>query len=219
MIKKTLSVRLLSGLLCSLVAGAVLCIAEPSCAASWSTSSGSGWGSSDSGSTSDSGSGASWATQKSGSTWGSFGSSSGASQQQSYSMPDPLQQISLAEYQNMVSQFRGKIVIVNFFASWCGPCRQELADLKELRQRISPDDLAIISVSIDESKSDLISVLKEINFNYPTAWASDELKRAFKIQSIPRMVIYDRQGGTWIDEVGLVPREQFFDVIQQMVNF
>lgn len=234
--------RSLAVLACTVGISVGLCMAEPVFASSWGSSnsneskntnsapsnSGSSWGSSNSGnSNTPSNSGSSWGSSNagnskpstnSGSSWGA--SNSGAPKQPAnLYMPDPLTQISYADYQKMINQYRGKIVIVNFFATWCGPCRQEIADLKVLRTRFSEDDLIIISVSVDEKKSDLVALLRETNFNYPTAWASNELQNAFKIRSIPRMIIYDRQGGTWVDQEGLVPRDQFFDVIQKMVNF
>ncbi|MFI3271095.1 MAG: TlpA disulfide reductase family protein [Pseudomonadota bacterium] len=190
-----------------------------------SGNSGSSWGNSNSNANSNSG-GSSWGNSKSNSnsggngtsSWGNSVSTSG-NKQMNVVMPDPLKQISYAEYQKMVSQYRGKVVLVNFFATWCGPCRQEIADLKVLRTKISTDDLIIISVSVDDNKSDLSAMLREQNFNYPTAWASNDLRRAFNIGSIPRVIIYDRQGSIWTDHEGLVPREQFFDIVQKMVNF
>ncbi len=189
---------------------------SPSQSGNSQSSSGSGfnWGSSNSG---KSQAPTNSAPSNSGGSWGSSASKGGSQQAASFQI-DPFDPISLNDLNSIVKQNRGKIVIVTFFASWCGPCRQEISDLIALRQRMSQDDMFIIGVSIDENKNDLADILRNTGFNYPTAWANPSLKRDLNISSIPRMMVYDRRGNLEIDEVGVLPREHLFELMDLLVT-
>lgn len=228
MMKKNNILRSLAMLAC-VVGVSGLCMAGPVAA----QSGGFSWGSGSSNQQSQS----HQSQSQSGSfSWGSGSSSKQSQSQQSFqsqqsyqshqsaqpsklTMPDPYTRISSAELRNLVKQSRGKVVLVNFFASWCGPCRQEIPALKSLRNKMSQDDLVIIGVSIDSKKSDLSGVIRDMNFNYPTVWASDELTRTYNVTSIPRLIIYDRDGMLVTDDTGLVPEDALHNFIRAIVNY
>lgn len=118
----------------------------------------------------------------------------------------------------VVTASRGKVVVVNFFASWCPPCREEIPSLKALRKDFSPNDLTIVGVSVDEDYNAFATFIQKMDFSYPSMWASQELMRFFQIGSIPRLLIYDRNGKLMIDNVGLVPHHVLADAITTLME-
>jgi thiol-disulfide isomerase/thioredoxin len=75
-------------------------------------------------------------------------------------MPDPLGQA------QPLSQWKGKIVIVNFWASWCVPCREEMPELSELHERYQPNDLVVLGISTDDLDK-MQAFSKEVPVKYP----------------------------------------------------
>lgn len=88
---------------------------------------------------------------------------------------------------------RGKVVLVNFWATWCPPCREELPDLNALAER-HPTDLVVLGIS-SESAEELRSFVARQPIKYPILVdAETNVNLAFGIEGIPRTIIYDRNG-------------------------
>ncbi|TIH18001.1 TlpA family protein disulfide reductase [Marinifilum sp. JC120] len=121
--------------------------------------------------------------------------------------------------QDIITNNKGKVVLINFWATWCPPCRAEIPELIELRKKFSDDELVMISVSVDES-SDLVDefMLKEGEFNYPVYFAAEDVGGAFRIQSIPRTMLYDPSGQRVFDKEGSYPGTMFERYINKMLK-
>ena len=91
--------------------------------------------------------------------------------------------------------FRNKIVLLNFWATWCGPCREEIPALAALQQHYR-DQLVIIGLSIDErSADDVRAFAKTLGVNYQVVMANDALQQAFGgISSVPSTFVVNREG-------------------------
>ena len=96
--------------------------------------------------------------------------------------------LSLAEYKN-------KVVLLNFWATWCGPCRAEIPDLVELQNKYK-DQLQIIGLVVDDDDEDAIKKFVEQNdINYPVAIATEELRSNYGgIPALPTSFLLDAQG-------------------------
>ncbi|NDV22136.1 TlpA disulfide reductase family protein [Desulfovibrio sp. JC022] len=121
--------------------------------------------------------------------------------------------------QDIIAKNKGKAVLINFWATWCPPCRAEIPELIELRKKFSDDELVMISVSVDES-SDLVDefMLNEEKFNYPVYFAADDVGGAFRIQSIPRTMLFDPAGQRVFDKEGSYPGAMFERYINKMLK-
>jgi thiol-disulfide isomerase/thioredoxin len=94
------------------------------------------------------------------------------------------------------SSSRGKILIVNFWASWCGPCKLELPALDRLQKKYSHRGLMIIGVNLDEKKSDALAFLQSLPIGITNVYDGDKqsLVEKCKIDRLPTSFIIDRSG-------------------------
>ena len=99
----------------------------------------------------------------------------------------------------------GKVTLVNFWATWCGPCRAEIPDLIELQARY-PDHLQIIGVSVDEGPVQVVEdFATEYGINYPIVMRTPELDRAFPgVMALPTSFIVDPDGRVVQTHIGLI---------------
>ena len=68
---------------------------------------------------------------------------------------------------DLVAAAKGKVVVLNFFASFCPPCRMEIPGLMKLRSQFSPDEVEIIGISVDNTLTDMDEFARNYDFNYP----------------------------------------------------
>ena len=106
--------------------------------------------------------------------------------------------------------WQGKATIVNFWATWCGPCLEEIPDLIRLQDRY-PDHLQIIGVSMDEGPvEDVKEFVREHGMNYPVVMTTPELRRSFPgVYALPTSFILDAGVRTVQKHVGLVSPKVF----------
>ncbi len=93
--------------------------------------------------------------------------------------------------------FKGKYIYIDVWASWCGPCKQEIPYLKKLKEKFKDKNIAIIGISVDENKSDWENILKAEGIEgiqlFAAGW-ENPLCQHFKINGIPRFILLDRDG-------------------------
>ncbi len=142
--------------------------------------------------------------------------------------PELLKNITLTEIgpeglTKAVGQHRGSVVLVDFWATWCGPCMELFPHTVALRKRFSPDDLAVITVSMDkldrrESVLEFLRFRRANTENYQNSIESDsEAFDAYAIQEgIPHLRIYDRAGNLYRTVNGNRPAEIEQAVVEAM---
>lgn len=95
-----------------------------------------------------------------------------------------------------LSQHRGKVVIVTFWASWCGPCRRELPILGKLRGIVGPEHLEIIAINYKEPRREFLDVIRG-NPGVALTWVHDlrgVVSASYGVEALPHMFIIDRDG-------------------------
>ncbi|MGH2609190.1 MAG: redoxin domain-containing protein, partial [Tepidiformaceae bacterium] len=93
-----------------------------------------------------------------------------------------------------LTDYRGKWVLVNFWASWCGPCRSEVPDLQELTQR-RPDDIVILGVNQQETRDAAAKFTEEFDVTYPIVLdRSGEVSQAYRARGLPVSYLVNPEG-------------------------
>jgi peroxiredoxin len=88
-----------------------------------------------------------------------------------------------------------KIVVVNFWATWCGPCRREIPDFNEVYSRYRDRGVEILGVSVDESPETVVpDFMKDNPMTYPVLAGSPELTFRYGVRGLPTTFIIDRSG-------------------------
>src|SRR5690242_17346883 len=112
--------------------------------------------------------------------------------------PDPAPDFKLTSLDGKpvaIADSKGKVILVNFWATWCGPCRAEIPDLIELQNKYK-DRLQILGLVVDDDDADAIkSFVAEFHINYPVAIATDEIRIQYGgIAALPTSFVLDGEG-------------------------
>jgi peroxiredoxin len=116
-----------------------------------------------------------------------------------------------------LSDLKGKIVFINFWATWCGPCREEIPAFVDLQKKYGSDKLAILGISVDQGTISAVpEFAKNFHINYEILYATaDVVKKYGGISGIPTTFVVDRDGYLRDRMVGF-PGKDYFD---QVINF
>ena len=103
----------------------------------------------------------------------------------------------------------GKVVLINFWATWCGPCKAEIPDLVALQEKYR-DQLVILGISEDEDAPAVVKrFADEHKINYPVGMATDEIRKVFPgVAALPTSFFLDREGRIVQKHIGLLARER-----------
>jgi thiol-disulfide isomerase/thioredoxin len=102
-----------------------------------------------------------------------------------------------------LSGLRGKAVFLNFWATWCPPCRAEIPSMEALYQRFRGKDLEFLAVDIQENPQDVSAFLREYGVSFPAALDSTgRISAGYGIRGIPTTFIIDREGNIIASAVG-----------------
>ena len=94
-----------------------------------------------------------------------------------------------------LSEHLGEVVVVNFWATWCGPCRQEMPLLDEMYNKYRRAGLVLLSVNIDDEPGRAVEMARTLKISYPVLFDSrKEVSRAYQVGTMPVTVLIDREG-------------------------
>lgn len=119
---------------------------------------------------------------------------------------------------DMITMNKGKVVLVNFFATWCPPCREEIPGLVSLSKAYPADKVVIIGVSLDENPALLPAFMKKLGVNYSVFHASMDVPALYGITTIPHNVIYDRAGKLSVNAAGYVEEADIKNYIDTLLE-
>ncbi len=117
-----------------------------------------------------------------------------------------------------LSQNRGRVVILDFFADWCPPCRQEIPDFMSLADAYGPKSFAVIGVAV-VGKEDAKRFAKEMGINYPVLVDDGSVSNLYgPIRSIPTTFVIDKNGRIAKKYIGFRPKSTFEADIQELLK-
>ena len=115
-----------------------------------------------------------------------------------------------------LTSYKGKVVYLDFWASWCGPCRATFPLMNELQQRY-PDDLAVIAVNLDHKRTDAERFLKKLPASFQILYdPQGELAAQHQLPGMPTSFYFDREGKAAGTHVGFRKRDG--EIIKQKIE-
>ena len=120
-----------------------------------------------------------------------------------------------------LSEYRGDVVMVNFWATWCGPCRQEMPLLDELYTRYQRVGFSLLGVNIDDNSSKAMNMVSELGVSFPVLFdARKDVSRLYEVEAMPVTVLIDREGMVRYVHHGYEPgiEEKYLDQIRSLLR-
>ncbi len=104
---------------------------------------------------------------------------------------------------HVLSAYRGKVVFLNFWATWCGPCRAEMPAMQRLHEELNDEGLEILAVDIQEGRNQVQSFGRTFNLTFPLLLdTTGRTASQYGIRSIPTTYLIDRSGKVFAGAVG-----------------
>jgi len=119
-----------------------------------------------------------------------------------------------------LSDFKGKVIILNFWATWCPPCRMEIPDFVELFEKYKDEGLVIIGVSLDGGDSRSVKQFSEkYKINYPIVLGNAKVTKDYGgVRAIPATFVINRKGNIKEKYIGYQPRSTFEEEAKKLLE-
>ena len=118
-----------------------------------------------------------------------------------------------------LSDYRGKVVLLDFWATWCGPCGIEIPWFTDFQRKYKDRGFEVLGVSMDDGGwKDVKPFVAEKKINYPVVLGDDHTSDLYgDVEALPTTFMIDRDGRVASVHVGLVDRKEFDDAIQKLL--
>jgi peroxiredoxin len=118
-------------------------------------------------------------------------------------------------------ELKGQVVMINFWASWCGPCRQEMPLLEQIQARYEPLGFTLLGVNVEPDRSAATAWLKDMSVSFPILFdEKSEVAGRFGVEGMPSSVFIDREGNVRYVHRGFKPGDEakYADMIRSLVK-
>jgi len=116
-----------------------------------------------------------------------------------------------------LSNYKGKVVLVDFWATWCGPCRVEIPGFVSLYKKYRKKGLVILGVGLDRRDA-LEKFAKKYKMNYPVLIGTKDIGDAYGIRAIPTTLLLDKENRIAYYHIGVTPMSQFEEEIKKLLE-
>lgn len=117
-----------------------------------------------------------------------------------------------------LDDYKGKVVVLDFWATWCGPCRIEIPGFVELQKRYATQGFTMIGISMDDSPEPVVDFYKEFQMNYPVAVGNDRLGELYGgMEGLPTTFVIGRDGRIYAKHIGATDPAVFETEIKQLL--
>ncbi|BBP02477.1 TlpA family protein disulfide reductase [Sulfuriferula nivalis] len=128
----------------------------------------------------------------------------------------------LAGVRQPLAQWRGKILVVNFWATWCPPCRQEVPEFIALQKQYGDQGLQFVGIALDE-KAKIQNFMDEVGINYPVLVGDLEAvalaqTSGNRLGGLPYTVVIDQKGNIVATEMGALSKEKLITILTPLLS-
>jgi peroxiredoxin len=108
-----------------------------------------------------------------------------------------------------LADLKGQVVLLNFWASWCGPCRQEMPLLDQMYRKYKAAGVTLVGINVEPNSSDALNWLKSTPVTFPILFDTDsKVSKLYEVAGMPSTVIVDRKGTIRFVHRGYMPGEE-----------
>ncbi len=116
-----------------------------------------------------------------------------------------------------LADFHGKVVLLDFWATWCGPCRMSISELKRLNKDFSDKDFVIVSVNLRENLGKVKSFASKEGMTWTILLDSQgQVADSYGVRAIPTFILIDKHGRIRLKITGLMPN--FYETLSNAIN-
>jgi cytochrome c biogenesis protein CcmG/thiol:disulfide interchange protein DsbE len=117
-----------------------------------------------------------------------------------------------------LSQFKGKVVVINFFTFFCGPCRDEMPDLNKINNELKGKGLQTLGIALSSDPTQIRFLVKQLGLEYPVLIGNDKVSDSYgSVAVVPTTVIIDKQGNVAQRIEGTRKKETFMKLIEPLL--
>ncbi len=118
-----------------------------------------------------------------------------------------------------LAKLKGKVVVLNYWATWCGPCRMEIPGFVDVYKQYKARGLEIVGVSLDREGWKVVKpYIQKANINYPVVVADENLESAYgQIDAIPTTFVVDKKGNLVDKHVGYMSKADFEQLVKGLL--
>jgi len=120
-----------------------------------------------------------------------------------------------------LSELSGQVVMINFWASWCGPCRQEMPLLDAMYKKYSPLGFTLLGVNVEEDSKPGKKLIRDLKVTFPILYdTSNKVSKMYNVQAMPTTVIVDRNGRVRYVHQGYAPgaEEKYAKEVSKLIR-
>lgn len=120
--------------------------------------------------------------------------------------------------EHTLSQYKGKVVLINFFTFFCGPCREEMPELNQIYKEYKDKGFETLGIGLSSDITQLRFLVKQLNLDYPVLMGDEQVSKAYGgVEVVPTTFIIDRQGNVVHKILGTRKKEEFVRLIQPLL--
>jgi len=123
--------------------------------------------------------------------------------------------------QGALAQYKGQVVMVNFWATWCGPCQQEMPLLDQMYKKYKPAGFTLLGVNVEPKSGDALAFLKATPVSFPILFdTQSKVSTLYEVSGMPSTVIVDRKGNVRYVHHGYKPGDEgeYLDQIRSLMR-
>lgn len=131
--------------------------------------------------------------------------------------PGDISTVDAGDLLKRINANKGKVIVVNVFASWCPPCRDEIPGLVNIRRTFPEDKVIILGVSVDKEIKALTKYMSDLRINYPVLLAKGDFIQRVGVTAVPQLLIYNKTGELVVNHRGLVDEADLKSAVTEIL--